>query len=108
MHLLTDTTHYLSSSLRKVWPPVATQSSYASAKKRFIGFCGEFNIEPLPASESKLCAFASKLAADGLSHETVRCYLSAVRTLHLEYGLDDPGIARMSRLQQTIKGIKSH
>ena len=85
----------------------STQSSYASAKKRFIYFCGEFNIEPLPASESKLCRFASKLAADGLSHKTVKCYLSAVSNLHLEYGLDDPGIARMSHLQQIIKGIKS-
>ena len=62
----------------------ATQNVYTSAKKRFMSFCDRFSNALLPASEENLCAFVSFLSADGLTHKTIKCYLSAVRNLHLE------------------------
>ena len=85
-----------------------TRNTYASANRRYITFCRDFSIQPLPVSEQILCTYAAYLAAKGLSHRSVKCYLSAIRNLHLEFGLDDPGIARMARLQQIIRGIKLH
>ena len=85
---------------------LSTQNTYASAKKRFVSFCERFNVPPLPVSEEKLCNFASFLATEGLSHKTIKCYLSGVRNLQLAFGLKDPEVGRMARLQQIIRGIK--
>ena len=85
-----------------------TRNTYASANRRFITFCRDFSIEPLPVTEQILCTYAAYLAAKGLSHQSVKCYLSVIRNLHLEFGLDDPGIAKMPRLQQIIRGIELH
>ncbi len=49
----------------------------------------------------------SCLAIDNLCHNTIKCYLSAVRHLHIADGLGDPGISEMARLEQVLRGIKS-
>ena len=84
----------------------STRNTYASAKKRFLSFCERFYVSPLPVSEEKLCNFASFLAVEGLSHKTIKCYLSGIRNLQLGSGLKDPEVGRMVRLQQVIRGIK--
>ena len=47
------------------------------------------------------------LATDNLCHNTIKCYLSAVRHLHIAEGLGSPGISSMARLEQVLRGIKS-
>ena len=37
----------------------------------------------------------------------MKCYLSAVRHLHIAEGQGDPGINKMVRLEQVLRGIKS-
>ena len=51
--------------------------------------------------------FVSKLANEQLRHTTIKCYLSGVRHLHVAEGFGDPGISKMPRLEQVLKGIKS-
>jgi hypothetical protein len=47
-------------------------------------------VSPFPVCEYTLCCFASHLAGEGLSPQTVKAYLSAVRNLQLSLGLPDP------------------
>lgn len=61
----------------------------------------------MPASEHLLSQFAAHLAGSGLRASTIKCYLSAIRQLQLAKGMGDPGIGKMARLEQVLKGIKS-
>ena len=64
---------------------------YASAQRRFLDFCAQDNsLSPsgsaLPASEDVLIRFCCHLA-NILHHSSIKVYLSAVRSLHIEEGL---------------------
>jgi len=43
----------------------------------------------------------------GLRASTIKCYLSAIRQLHIAQGAGDPGIGNMAKLEQVLKGIKA-
>lgn len=84
----------------------STQRSYGSAQHRFLTFCSETGLQPVPASEKVLCYFVAHLANGNLKHRTIKCYLSAVRYLHIAEGFDDPFTPSLHRLQYTLQGIK--
>ena len=48
--------------------------------------------------------FAS-LLADNLTHASIKVYMSAVRSLHIDHGLLDPFVNCL-RLQRLLRGIK--
>ena len=56
--------------------------------------------------EDTLSAFVASLAKEGVSHTSLRVYLSALRHHQIEKGQGDPGISRMVRLEYIMKGIK--
>jgi len=62
---------------------------------------------PIPSSELLLCRSATHLAVSGLRASTIKCYLSAIKQLHIARGVGDPGIGNMAKLEQVLKGIKS-
>ena len=84
----------------------STNRTYNSAKCRYLNFCKEQHLVALPASEQQLCKFASYLAIQRLSHGTIKCYLSAVRHLHVEHDWGDPNIHEMAKLELVLRGIK--
>ena len=51
--------------------------------------------------------FVSYQAEGKLCHNTIKCYLSAVRQMHVAEGYGDPCMSSMARLEQELKGIKS-
>lgn len=75
-----------------------------SAKRRYIHFCVDQNLSPVPTSEEQLCQYVSYLAIANLSHNTIKCYMSAIRHLHVAEGAGDPQISKMPR--QVLRGIK--
>ena len=82
---------------------------YLSAQRRYINFCrqdGRANQDGSlpPADEETLMRFATTLA-DSLNHASIKVYLSAVRSLHVDYGLPDP-LVNCLRLQRLLRGIK--
>ena len=85
----------------------STQKVYKSGKNRYISFCSGKGLSPLPASEHQLCQFVSSLANNKLSHSSMKCYLAAVRHLHIAEGYGDPHINSMVKLEQVMKGIRS-
>ena len=83
------------------------ESSHNSAKKRYVDFCSGASFLPVPAVKHQLCQFVSHMADIGLKHKTIKCYLSAVRYLHLDEKLPDPGVCNMARLEHVLRGVKS-
>ena len=69
----------------------STRNSYNSGMKRFYAFCERFQIfTPFPVYEHLLCSYVAYLADDGLSPQTAKSYLAAVRNVQLSLGLPDP------------------
>ena len=81
----------------------STQRSYSSASKRYFQFCFPL----LPLSEHQLCQYVSYLAEDGISHASVKCYLSALRRMQIAQCFPDPLISNMPKLEAVVKEIKA-
>ena len=62
------------------------------------------NGSPCPADEWTLCLFATMLA-ESMRHSSIKVYLSAIRSLHIEQGCADP-LLNCLMLQRVVKGIK--
>lgn len=87
----------------------STRRSYASGQIKFVNFCLQLgklhsNGSPCPADEWTLCLFATFLA-ESIQHASIKVYLSAVRSLHIEQGFADP-LLNCLRLQRVVRGIK--
>ena len=53
-----------------------------------------------------LCYFVACLGQEGLSHSSIKTYLSGVRQLHISMGFPEPAVRAMPRLCQVIKGVQ--
>ncbi len=73
------------------WLASSTQKTYGAALRRFYTFCTTFNVStPFPVTEHLLCTFASFLADQGLAPQTGKAYISAVQSMQISLGLQDP------------------
>ena len=54
----------------------ATHKTYKAAEHKYLTFCSNFNLSPLPTSECLLCYFATYLGWEGLASSTIWTYLS--------------------------------
>ena len=79
---------------------------YESGKRRYLSFCAQFNLRPLPVDEAGLLSFVAFLFRASLSHQTIRGYLSAVRHLQIMNGFPDPAISSLCRLNYALQGIR--
>ena len=61
---------------------------------------------PLPVSQNLVCLFVSHLACFGLSHSTIKTYLSALRHLQVMNDFGDPMWASMPKLKLVERGIR--
>ena len=89
----------------------STRQVYGSAQRQFLAFCSQdipsdLGQPLLPASEQTLMRFCAHLA-DRLHHSSIKVYLSAVRSLHIDYGYPDP-LSNCLQLQRLLRGIKRH
>ena len=76
-------------------------------KNRYLKFCEKAAVTPIPVTEQTLCRFVGYLAQEGLAHQTIKRYLSAVQHLQISGGLPDPFQQAQPKLEYTLKGIKS-
>lgn len=84
----------------------STKRTYLHGSQLYVRFCSIFNVTPYPLSESILCSFASYLAAIGLSPQTVKTYLAAVKFRHVYLGYQD--LIPSSALKLVQRGIARH
>ena len=86
----------------------STQKTYKSALRRFTNFCEMFNVlSPFPVSEAILCYFASFLANQKLSPQTIKTYLAGIRHMQITLGLPEPReFSSLPRLRLVQAGIQ--
>ena len=58
-----------------------THKTYKAAEHKYLTFCINFNLSPLPTSECLLCYFATYLGQDGLASSTILTYVSVRQLL---------------------------
>lgn len=82
----------------------STARTYSSGQRRYLDFCSRFDQMALPADEETLLIYVAFLHLCKLTVGTIRVYLSAVRSLHIEEGLGNPleGTHRISRALRSI------
>lgn len=84
----------------------STRSAYLTAQVRYLTFCSNFGISPLPLSEYSLCLFSAYLANQGLQARTISAYLSGLRYLQISSGLQAPALSPWPWLHYVTRGIK--
>ena len=87
----------------------STRKACASGQRKCFEFCRQGgklhpNGSPCLADKWTLCLFVSFLA-DSIQHSSIKVYLSAVRSLHIEQGFPDP-LLNCWRLQRVLRGVK--
>ena len=87
--------------LRGIAP--STKRTYQAGMTRFVQFCAQFNLNPLPASHLTLRYFCTYLSPS-VRLTTIKLYLSAIRFHHIRHEHQDP--TRDTLLQYVVKGIK--
>ena len=101
-HLEESVSFYLEKALAP-----STLRTYSSGLHRYMVFCTAANLQPIPLAEHTLCMFAAQLAKEGLTHQTIQSYLSAIRHFHIYSGQGDPFVAApFPLLQYVLRGIK--
>lgn len=83
---------------------VNTIATRSSQWKRFLTFCTEHGLIPLPASPRTIARFLSDLALT-CKYTTIVNYLSSVTTMHKFYGFE-PEFRDSYYLTMAVKGIK--
>ena len=79
-----------------------TQRTYNHAQNRYLNFCTLYNIEPCPATEESLLYYIAYLFKDNLKGSSIRVYLAAIRSLHVNAGI--PYISNTPRILMALKG----
>ena len=87
-----------------------SQKTYRLGLRKFATFCSTYSITtPFPVSGDILCYFASYLAVQGLSPQTIKVYLSGIRHMQITIGLQDPKeFSSMPRLKLVQSGIRRY
>ena len=85
-----------------------TKKNLNSMFKAFMQFCMLYKMGGVPASGDDLCLFATWLFVSGRVHsvQSVRNYLSTVRTWHKSNGLDCPTPTTYTPLTLTLRGLE--
>lgn len=83
---------------------VNTIATRSSQWKRFMKFCIDFGLTPLPASPRTIARFLSDLART-CKYTTIVNYLSSITTMHKFYGFE-PEFRDSYYLTMAVKGIK--
>ena len=78
---------------------------------RFHNFCNTYNVtSPFPLTEQLLCMYASYLADQQLTPQTIKSYLSAPRSWQISLGLPDPRdksfLPMLKRVQAGISRLR--
>ena len=86
----------------------ALDSRVVQQLKRYLEFCGQFNLAPFPFEQDVLCYFVAFLADHCIGHQTTRCYLSGIRHMQITLDYPDPDCTHMMQLlQQVLCGVRS-
>ena len=81
-------------------------NTYTSAKRRFVSFCQQLNLNPVPASQHTVALFVTHLSQTGLRASSIQAYISAIRHLHITAGQAPPQWNDWHQLHYVMRGIR--
>ena len=85
----------------------STLRSYESGQRRYLKFCNDASLPLWPLTEHSLCLFVAHLGSEGLTHQTIKCYLSSIRFLSISTGRGDPfSPGALPLLQYVLRGVR--
>ena len=84
----------------------SSRQCYQSVINSYHRFCEQFSVStPFPLSHLCLCRFISFLASGGVSHATIKVYLSGLRYAQIVLSFD-PGFSNFPQLELVLRGIR--
>ncbi|PPR04749.1 hypothetical protein CVT24_006895 [Panaeolus cyanescens] len=89
----------------------STRKTYSSPQRSFLDFIllnpklAGPNGAAIPATTEALCEWVAWLADRLLKHSTIKSYLSAVRSMHVDAGVSDENCSS-PMLQRVLRGVK--
>ena len=93
--------HYFTAALAQ-----SSHKTYRAVANKHLAFCESFKLPPLPTSEATLCYFTACLGQQGLTHSTIRTYISGIRQLQIAHGFPEPKVDTRPRLRQVLQGVQ--
>ena len=78
-----------------------TRRIYASSVRKFERWCGERELEALPAAPETVAMFLASEAQSGMRPPTIARHAAAIRHVHLRAGYSDPG------RQSVVRSVKN-
>ena len=82
-----------------------TQKAYSSGQKLYFEFCYKYNYQPLPATENIMLMFVTYMYTKSYRSQTIRSYLSSVRSIHMDEGYSNPS-EQSYCIKQALKAIQ--
>ena len=79
---------------------------YRSISNRYLEFCTNFSIQPLPLQRDNITRFVAHLAQSGVAYQSIRRYLSGLRFFQVASGLPDPGLGSIPWLEYVLRGVR--
>ena len=84
----------------------STATTYRSVANRYIHFCMQYAIPPLPLCQDNVTRFVAHLAQSGVTYQSIRTYLSGLRFFQVANGLADPYLSSIPVLEYVLRGIR--
>jgi hypothetical protein len=91
-------------SLRSHTFSESTKKAYTSQLHSYMKFCGTHRLPPVPASPLTICRYLAYLSR-GKAFSTIQQYMSVIKLLHLELGLDYE-MQSNHQITSLMKGIR--
>lgn len=84
----------------------STKQSYTARKEKYLEFCRNTGVSPVPVTKNGLMHSVAYAFRQGLKHQMIKSYLSAIRHLQVSCGEGDPNMSEMPQLGFTLRGVK--
>ena len=88
--------------LLQAWRP-GTQSAYKGPWNKWVGWCGQRQINPLQASVELIANFLAEMFDNGLEYSTLNGYRSALSAFHPE--IDNHKVGQHPLIKQVMQGV---
>ena len=83
-----------------------TKATYSSAQNKYLNFCSQFHLTPLPVSSYNVLLYVTHLHKSGVAHSSIGVYLSAIRSLQVMSGMPEPYL-RTPQVKLALKAIQN-
>ena len=83
-----------------------TLATYRSAATWFQLLCHRTGEQPFLLQQGSLTRFVANLAEGGVSHTSIRIYISGLRFVQIASGLPDPHLSSFPQLHYVLRGVQ--